>query len=62
MERGGKNHNLLGSLDTKKITEEEAREIDHKWSPIRHHHKRFYGVSFDGDNLLVYARIYTRDP
>ncbi|MCB8878463.1 S8 family peptidase [Acidisoma silvae] len=61
VERGGKNHNLLGSLDTKKITEEEARELDHKWSPVRHHHRRFHSVSFDGETLLVYARIYTRD-
>jgi hypothetical protein len=25
-------HNLLGSLDTEKITEQEARALDHKWS------------------------------
>ncbi|MBZ9803364.1 S8 family peptidase [Mesorhizobium sp. ES1-6] len=60
-ERDGKTHNLLGSLDTKKITEQEARELDHKWSPLRHHHKKFKGISFDGDNLRVYARIFTRD-
>ena len=60
-DRDGKTHNLLGSLDTKKITEGEAREQDHKWSPVRHHHRKFDGVSFDGDNLHVYARIFTRD-
>lgn len=60
-ERDGKTHSLLGALDTKKITEEEAREQDHKWSPVRHHYKRFDGISFDGDNLHVYARIFTRD-
>jgi len=54
-------HNLLGSLDTGKITEEEARAFDHKWSPIRHHRNDFQGVSFDGDVLRIYARIYARD-
>lgn len=59
--KGDKFSNLLGSLDTGKITEEEARAVDHKWSPIRHHHKQFHGIGFDGDNFKVYARIYTRD-
>lgn len=54
-------HNLLGSLDTDRITEQEARAIDHKWSPIRHHKKPFQGVTFDGNVLRVYARIYARD-
>jgi len=54
-------HNLLGSLDTDRITEQEARAIDHKWSPIRHHKKPFQGVTFDGNMLRVYARIYARD-
>lgn len=60
-ERGGKHYNLLGSLDTGKLTEEQARNIDHKWSPVRHHIKSFRGVSVDGDNLRVYARTYVRD-
>lgn len=54
-------HNLLGSLDTEKITEQEARTIDHKWSPIRHHKHDFQGVSFEGDALRIYSRIYARD-
>jgi hypothetical protein len=54
-------HNLLGSLDTDKITEEEARAIDHKWSPVRHHKNDFQSVSFDGDMLRIYARVYARD-
>lgn len=54
-------NNLLGSLDTEKITEEEARAIDHKWSPVRQHKSSFQGVSFDGDMLRVYARVYARD-
>jgi hypothetical protein len=54
-------NNLLGSLDTDKIAEQEARAIDHKWSPIRHHKKDFRGSLFDGDKLRVYARIYARD-
>ena len=53
--------NLLGSLDTDKITEQAARAIDHKWSPLRHHRKPFQGVSFDGDTLRIYARLYARD-
>lgn len=59
--RGDKFHNLLGSLDTDRITEQEARAIDHKWSPIRHHEREFRSVRFDGDTLRVYARIYARD-
>ncbi len=54
-------HNLLGSLDTGKITEQEARALDHKWSPIRHHNNDFQSVSFEGDMLRIYARIYARD-
>ena len=54
-------HNLLGSLDTERITEQEARSIDHKWSPIRHHRNDFQGVGFEGDTLRIYARIYARD-
>jgi hypothetical protein len=54
-------NNLLGSLDTEKITEAEARAIDHKWSPIRQHKNEFQNVSFDGDTLRIYARVYARD-
>lgn len=54
-------HNLLGSLDTDKIAEQEAREIDHKWSPVRHHKDDFHRVSYDGTMLRVYGRIYARD-
>jgi hypothetical protein len=54
-------HNLLGSLDTEKITEQEARALDHKWSPIRHHVNNFQSVSFESDTLRIYARIYARD-
>ncbi len=57
--RGTKN--LLGSIDTGKLTEEQARTIDHKWSPIRHHAKSFRGKSFEGESLQVYARTYARD-
>lgn len=54
-------NNLLGSLDTEKITEQDARTIDHKWSPVRHHHSNFQNVGFEGDTLRIYARIYARD-
>lgn len=59
--RGDKVHNLLGSLDTDRIAEQEARAIDHKWSPIRHHARTFRSIGFDGDTLRVYARVYARD-
>lgn len=54
-------HNLLGSLDTEKITEQDARAIDHKWSPIRHHKNDFQSVSFESEALRVYGRVYARD-
>lgn len=54
-------HNLLGSLDTSRLAEQEARQVDHKWSPVRHHQKSFQRVSFEGDHLRIYARIFTRD-
>lgn len=54
-------NSLLGSLDTGKITEQEARALDHKWSPVRHHNKSFRGKDFDGDALRIYARIFSRD-
>lgn len=53
--------NLLGSLDTDRITEEESRTIDHKWSPIRHYKKPFHGKAFEGNSLRIYARVYARD-
>lgn len=60
-QRDGKTHNLLGGLDTGRATEEQARTIDHKWSPVRQHGRRFNGVSFDGDVMKIYARTYVRD-
>lgn len=60
-DRGDKAHNLLGALDTGKLSEEQARSLDHKWSPVRHHAKAFRGVGFEGDTLRVYARAYVRD-
>ncbi|MCR8548478.1 S8 family peptidase [Salipiger sp. P9] len=55
-------HNLLGSLEKERLTEQQARELDHKWSPVRHHKKSFArGVQFDGENLRVYARLFSRD-
>ncbi|MBP0496499.1 S8 family serine peptidase [Pararoseomonas indoligenes] len=60
-ERSGKNHNLLGSIETGRLTEEQARAVDHKWSPVRHHAKSFRSVSFDGNNLKIYARTFVRD-
>ncbi len=66
-ERGQKNgspafHSLLGSVDTERLTEKQAREKDYKWSPVRHYKKSFpRGIKFDGENLRVYARLFHRD-
>lgn len=55
-------HNLLGSLSKRRLTEQQLRELDHKWSPVRNHRRSFVqGVKFDGDNLRVYARLFCRD-
>ena len=44
------------------MTEQQARDLDHKWSPVRHHIKSFpNGIQFEGDALRVYARLYCRD-
>jgi hypothetical protein len=54
--------NLLGGLEKERLTEQQARDLDHKWSPVRHHKKSFArGIQFDGENLRVYARLYSRD-
>ncbi|UMM07956.1 S8 family peptidase [Gluconobacter frateurii] len=60
-QRKDKYHNLLGSVDVGKLTEEEARKFDNKWCPVRHHCKTLNGISYTGDNLRIYARCYTRD-
>ncbi len=55
-------HNLLGGLGTGGLTERQARELHHKWSPVRHYEKSFArGVMFDGDSLRIYARLFCRD-
>lgn len=54
-------HNLLGSLSTERLTEQQARKLDHKWSPIRHHKKSFRGIGFEGNNLRISTRIFFRD-
>jgi hypothetical protein len=59
--RGGKAHNLLGALDTGRLTEAQARTHDHKWSPVRQHAKVFNGVAYEGEVLRIYARAFTRD-
>ena len=61
VERGDKFENLLGSIETGRMTEEQARTIDHKWSPVRHHSRRFRAKGFSGSGMRVYARCYTRD-
>jgi hypothetical protein len=64
--RPDKFDNLLGSMDTDRVPEQEARNIDHKWCPVRQHGDissdfSSRGLAFDGDVLRVYARVYTRD-
>ena len=56
--RNDKAHNLLGSLETGSLTEAQARSLDHKWSPVRHHAKAF---NQGGDIMRVYARTFVRD-
>jgi hypothetical protein len=53
--------NLLGPLEIEGLTETQARDLDHKWSPVRHYTRSFSRVAFDDDNLRVYARVYSRD-
>jgi len=59
--RGDKFENLLGSIETGKMTEEQARTLDHKWSPVRHHSKKWRGKQFSGSSMRVYSRCFTRD-
>ncbi|NTU50445.1 MAG: S8 family peptidase, partial [Desulfobulbaceae bacterium] len=52
--------NVLGSMQ-KRLTEFEARKIDHKWSPIRRHANNFRGKTLRSDKLRLRARIFVRD-
>lgn len=40
-----------------------ARDLEYKWSPVRHHKKAFgkKGLQFSGSNLRVFSRIFVRD-
>tara|TARA_R110000868_G_scaffold160909_3_gene390743 strand:+ start:2191 stop:4452 length:2262 start_codon:yes stop_codon:yes gene_type:complete len=55
--------NLLGSIETDQMPEMTARDLEHKWSPVRHHQKDFgtKGLKLGGPSLRVFARIYVRD-
>ena len=60
--KGDRYLNLLGSMDTDRMREMQARAIEHKWCPVRQHGKDFTrGREFDGTALRIYARTYTRD-
>jgi hypothetical protein len=61
IDKGPKWENLLGSIETGGLTEEQARTLDHKWSPVRHHSRRFQGKGFVGNTMRIYARCFTRD-
>lgn len=61
VERGDKFENLLGSIETGRMTEEQARSLDHKWSPVRHHSKKWHAKQYTGTSMRVYARCFTRD-
>lgn len=46
------------------LKEEDARQELKKWQPVRCHYKNFSkgtGLSFSGNHLQLYARIFTRD-
>ncbi|MBN5270913.1 S8 family peptidase [Serratia marcescens] len=57
----GKVKNLLGSMKESKEKELESRNELAKWSPIRHHGKKFSSVSIDDSKIRLHARIFTRD-
>lgn len=57
----GKAKNMLGTMKESKEKEVQSRSELAKWSPIRHHAKKFISTSVDNDRLRLYARIYTRD-
>ncbi|MGE4774699.1 S8 family serine peptidase [Yersinia enterocolitica] len=57
----GKAKNLLGSMKESKEKELESRKELAKWSPVRHHRKKFSDVSIDNSLLRLHARIFTRD-
>ena len=55
---------LLGSMQESTLAEHDARAELRKWQPLRCHCKDFSrgrGLSFSGDNLRLYARVYMRD-
>lgn len=55
--------NLLGKIETDRMPEMTARDLEYKWSPVRHHKKTFgrKGLQFSGSNLRVFSRIFVRD-
>jgi hypothetical protein len=55
---------LVGSMLESTLKEQDARDELMKWQPVRRHYKDFTnrgGLSFDGDHLQLYARVFTRD-
>lgn len=55
---------LVGSMKESTLIEQDARKELRKWQPIRRHCKDFTrggGLSFSGNQLRLYARVYTRD-
>lgn len=62
-QRGEKFHNLLGSMEAERTAEQEARAVDHKWCPVRHHSHDFSrrGFAIDDHTLRIYGRVFTRD-
>jgi hypothetical protein len=55
---------LVGPMLESTLPEQEARQELRKWQPVRRHSRDFSkgnGVTFSGDHLRVYARVYTRD-
>lgn len=61
--RNGTTKNLLGTLKTSKMPEQQARADLHKWNPIRRHCRNFRSppLTFSGNTMRLYARVFVRD-
>lgn len=53
--------NILGTMRESKDKESSSRKDLAKWSPIRHHSKKFSQTIIKNRSLRLYARVYARD-
>jgi len=52
--------NLIGKSKTNKMTEQQLRKLEQKWSPVKHN-KNSFNIHSYGEFLQVYSRVYMRD-